>query len=419
MKVRGWVLATLLGGLLMGTAHAQDWTQWRGPNRDGVSPAKNLLKSWSPAGPKLVWQVKDIGDGYGSVAVAGNRLYLLANKGLDNEFVVALDAANGKSLWTTKIGKVGNPEQQPSYPGARTTPTLDGNLLYALGSDGDLVCLETSTGAIKWQKNLRTDFGGKYGEWAYSESPLVDGDKVIVTPGGPGAAMVALNKQTGAVIWKAAVPGDDIAGYSSAVVLETAGTRQYVQYMSKGVVGVDAKTGKFLWRFDKTNDPRFGMHAATPIVIGNAVYSASGGGGGLAKIQSSEGTLTAEPVYVERKAPNYFGGAVKVGDYIYGTTNTVLVCIEASTGKIQWEDRSVGPSSLCYADGRLYVRGENGAVALVEATPTAYKELGRFTPSDPPARGQAKAWAYPAIANGRLYLRDLGSLWVYDIREGQ
>ncbi len=161
----------------------------------------------------------------------------------------ALSVQDGKQVWTTRIGNVGNPNQQPSYPASRSTPTIDGELLYALSSDGDLACLETATGKIRWQKNIRKDFGGQPGEWAYAESPLVDGDVVVVTPGGEQATLVALDKKTGAVIWKSAVPGGDPAGYASAIVVQGGGRKQYVQFLSKGVVGVDAKTGKFLWRY--------------------------------------------------------------------------------------------------------------------------------------------------------------------------
>jgi outer membrane protein assembly factor BamB len=410
-------VAVLALSVLAGAARAADWPQFLGIRRDGISEEKNLLKAWPPAGPKLLWRAGDVGYGYGSVSVLGGRVYLIGNRGPSEEFVAALDAKNGTPLWTTRLGKVGNPDQQPSYPGARSTPTVDGELLYALGSDGDLVCVDAASGKERWRKNLRTDFGGRPGVWAYAESPLVDGDHLIVTPGGQGATLVALDKKTGAARWKSAVPGGAEAAYSSAVLLETGGVRQVVQFLSKGVVGVDAATGRFLWRDTRTADTRFGVNAATPVVAGSRVYSASGAGGGLALLKQANGAFVAEPVYLERKAPVGLGGAVKVGDHLYGTTNTALVCLDYATGKLAWEARGVGPASIVAAEGRLYLRGENGEVALVEATPSAYRELGRFTPPEAPPRGTSKAWNYPVIANGRLYLRDLGVLWVYDIRE--
>jgi outer membrane protein assembly factor BamB len=284
--------------------------------------------------------------------------------------------------------------------------------VYALGSDGDIACLELASGKVLWQKNLQRDFGGKLGVWAYAESPLVDGDKVIVTPGGASATVVALDRKTGAVVWKSAVPGADDAGYASPMLMDVAGTKQVVQYMGKGLVGVDAGTGKFLWRFDKTFDTRFQMHAFTPIIDGNLVYTGSASAQGVARI----GAAGAESVYIDKRLPGSIGGAVKVGAYIYGATQTGLACVEFASGKVMWEDRSVGANQVCAVDGKLIVHGENGDVALVAATPAAYQELGRFTPGGAPDRGQAKAWAYPVVSGGRLYVRDLGVISVYALR---
>src|ERR1051326_8623349 len=179
------------------SAAASDWPQWRGPQRDGTSRETGLLKEWPKEGPHLAWKITHAGSGYSTPAVVGERIYLLGNDGPENEFVLALDVKDGKRVWSTSIGKVGNPKQNPNFPAARSTPTVDGPLLYALGSDGDLACLETATGKARWVKSLREDFGGKPGEWAYSESPLVDGDTLVCTPGGDQATLVALNKRTG------------------------------------------------------------------------------------------------------------------------------------------------------------------------------------------------------------------------------
>ena len=377
-----------------------------------------MLAEWPKEGPRLVWQVKDIGSGYSTPSVVGDRLYLLSNQGLDNEFVQALEAKDGKRVWAQKIGKVGNPDQQPNYPAARSTPTVDGDWLCALGSDGDLACLERATGKVRWQKNLRKDYGGQPGVWAYSESPLVDGEAVVCAPGGSNATLVALNKQTGELIWKCAVPGDQQAAYTSAVVDDAGGVRQYVQMLQKCLVGVEAKTGKLLWRYDRTAKGSPAI-IPTPVTGGDFIYSAGArsGGGGI-RLKANGGTFEAEQVYFSPKLPTSVGGAVKVGEYLYGTSAGALLCLEFMTGTVKWDDRSISPASLCYADKRLYLHGENGEVALVKATPEAYREKGRFKPSDPPDRGASKAWAYPVIANGRLYIRDIGTLWCYDVKAG-
>jgi outer membrane protein assembly factor BamB len=297
-------------------------------------------------------------------------------------------------------------------------PTVDGDRIYALDSDGDLVCLDKAKGTIQWQKNVRTEFGGQPGIWAYSESPLVDGNAVVVTPGGSDASMVALNKRNSDVIWKSAIPGAQQAAYSSIVTADIGGKKQYVQFLQKAVVGVDAKTGAFLWQYEK---PAQGSPAniPTPVVFGNYVFAASARcGGGLIKLSADGGKVEPEPVYFESKVPGAIGGAVKVGDYLYGTTQS-LMCLEFLTGKLKWEERALGTASLLFADGRLYLHSENGEVGLVEATPEGYHEKGRFTPADAPNRGNSKAWAYPVVANGRLYIFDTGNLYCYDIKAGR
>lgn len=420
MTARRLLTAVLLAGLVT-TVTAADWPQWRGPNRDGVSKDTGLLKEWPKDGPPLAWQVNDLGAGYGSPAIVGGRVYLTANKGADDEFVLALDAKDGKPVWTARLGKVG-PNQGPQYPAARSTPTVDGAVLYALGSDGDLACVETAGGTVRWRKSLRKDFGGKPGMWAYSESPLVDGDAVVVTPGGEKATIVALNKATGDVLWQSPVPsevkGGEYAAYSSAVVAEAAGVKQYVQFLGTGVVGVDAKTGKFLWRYGATGKGPANM--MTPVVKDGMVYTANGrmvSGGALVRLKADGDKVAAEQVYLEKGLPFSIGGSVLVNGHLYGTTNEGLVCGEFATGLVKWRGKG-GPGSVLYADGCIYVHGENNQVALVEATPEAYREKGRFTPPGAPkhtVRGEV-SWAYPSLADGRLYIRDVGTLWCYDVR---
>lgn len=421
MKVpQRWLMVFTLG-LLLVSAMAADWAQWRGPKRDGHSADTGLLKEWPKEGPKLVWQQNDVGGGYGGPAVVGDRIYLVSNTGLDKEYVQALDAANGKQVWATTIGKVGNPKQMPAYPAARSTPTVDGSRLFALGSDGALACLETESGKLVWSKSLTTDFGGVAGVWAYAESPLVDGEALICTPGGKDATMVALNKANGDVFWKCPVPGGDAAGYSSPIAIEAAGVKQYVQFLAKGVVGVEAKSGKFLWRYDGTGKGPANM--PTPVVSDGLVYtSASRIGGGLVKLESEGDKIVAKQVYFERGLPFSIGGSVLVNGNHFGTVPDGLVCADFATGKVKWKDKCIGAGSTLVAEGLLFIHGENNMMALVEASPEGYREKGRFALPNPPKRVAVgrqppeTAWAYPALANGRLYVRDLGVLWCYDVK---
>jgi outer membrane protein assembly factor BamB len=411
------IVAAGLALLATGRLVAADWPQWRGPQRNGVSAETSLLEEWPQQGPRLVWRVGKIGSGYSTPAVVGQQIYLLANQGLDNELVQARAVADGEEIWSTRIGKVGNPDQQPNYPAARSTPTVDGRFLYVLGSNGDLVCLETGAGKVRWRKNLRRDFGGQPGKWAYAESPLIDGDVLVCTPGGNTATLVALKKSTGATVWKCAIPAGGEAAYASAIVVQSDGIRQYVQILQKGLVGVEAKTGKLLWRYGRTAQ---GSPAVipTPVAEQVSIYSAGArSGGGLVRLKVQQGAVDAEELYFSPKLPTGVGGTVEVGNFLYGTTSQALLCAEFATGKVRWAEHALGAASLCYADGRLYLHGENGDLALVEATPQAYREKGRFTPPDQPDRGQSKAWAYPVVANGRLYIRDLDVLWSYDVKK--
>jgi outer membrane protein assembly factor BamB len=393
------------------SAAAADWPQWRGPDRNGISPETGLLKQWPKEGPPLLWKTADIGNGYSTPSVADGRVYVQSNRAA-KEFALALDVKDGRQIWTTPIGKVGK-NQGPQYPGTRSTPTIDGDRLYCLSSDGDLVCLERADGKERWKKNLKTDFEGAPGMWAYSESPLIDGDVLVCTPGGSKATLVALNKMTGDVIWKTALPSGDKAAYASAIIAHAGSIKQYIQFLHNGLVGVEAASGRLLWRYKKTTD--MAANIPTPVFHDGYIFSSgSRTGGGLAKLTAEKDSVSAVPVYFVKAMANSIGGVVLVGDHLYGTTTTALVCMEFATGKVKWQGRCVAPGAVCYADGHIYVRGEKGDVALVEATPDGYKEKGRFKQPD---HGRIQAWPHPIVANGCLYLRDQGHVFCYDIRE--
>jgi outer membrane protein assembly factor BamB len=395
-------------------AASGDWPGWRGPERTGVSRETGLLHQWPQGGPKLLWKAKGLGGGYSTPAIAGGRLFVMGSRGND-EYVMALNLKNGRQLWSTRVGLVGE-NRGPNYPGPRSTPSIDGDLLYTLGSDGDLVCAQTATGMIVWHKNLEKDFKGHRHVWAYAESPLIDGETLVCTPGGATATLVGLDKKTGAVHWRTQKEDYNIAGYASVIVAKVGGSKQYIQFLATGLIGVSAKDGKELW-FYRGN--LGGQSCGTPIFHDGYVFSsASGvegaGGDALLRLTADRGQVLAKQVYLVRTILNHHGGVVRVGDNLYGTSTGALVCMDFKTGAAKWRNSSVGKGSLVVADGHLYVRGERGEIALVEAGPEGYKEKGRFRQPD---RSGFPAFCHPVVAGGRLYLRDADVLLCYDIKE--
>jgi len=383
-----------------------DWPQWRGPNRDGISRETGLLQQWPAGGPPVVWTAKGLGGGYGAVAVKGTRVFVQGLRGRET-FVHSLNRADGAYLWSKSLGSGGDNDRGP---GPRGTPTLDGDRLYVLTESGNLYCLRED-GTEIWQKNILREFGGSNIQWLISESPLIDGDRVIVTPGGRSAGMVALDKMTGKTIWTAKELGDE-AGYSSAVVVDVEGVRAYTTFTASAGVGVRASDGKLLWRYAPAANGT--ANITTPVVQGNRVFytSAYGTGGGLVTLQAGNGALSAKEVYFTRDMQNHHGGVVLVGGTLYGFNNAILTALDFASGKMLWRDRSVGKGAVTYADGRLYMLSENNVLGLAEVTPQGYRETGRF---EIPDQG-LPSWAHPAVSGGRLYIRNQGLLMVYDVR---
>jgi outer membrane protein assembly factor BamB len=404
-------------------AGAADWPQWRGPDRNDISRETGLLKTWPAAGPPLLWTNTNAGIGYAGPAVVGDRLFTLGER--DDQFLVlALDVKTGQEVWATPMG----PRFQNNYGGGpRSTPTVDGTLLYALGASGDLVCLETATGRTVWHKNLKKDFGGQMmSGWGYSESPLVDGDKLVCTPGGSEGTVAALNKKTGEVLWRSK-DLTDRATYASLVVAELGGVRQYIRTTHKnqtegGVAGIAADDGRLLWFFPKHNY-RVAV-IPTPVVHDNYVYVTAGYGAGcdlLQLIPDGRGTKVEE-VYSNREMDNKHGGVVLLDGYLYGWTDhgNQWICQNFKTGKVVWESKKLRRGSLTYADGHLYCYSEdNGTAVLVKASPTGWEEDGRFSiPQTTSLRSPSGGvWTHPVVANGRLYLRDQELLFCFDIKQ--
>ena len=389
-----------------------DWPQWRGPNRDAISEETGLLDEWPEDGPTLAWTGRGIGEGYAGIAVAAGRIYTMGED-KKSSYIHALDEATGKIAWSAPVGKVGG---GAGYPGPRATPTVDGDHVYSLGQFGDLVCVTAKDGKEVWRKNLEKDFKGQMmSGWGYSESVLIDGDKLVCTPGGKEGTIVALNKTTGDLIWRSK-DFTDSAAYSSIVSADIGGKRTYIQLTGDSVVGISAVDGAVLWKA-----PRKGETAVipTPVYWNHHVFVTSGYniGGDLFKITptAGDGPFKVELVYHTDDMEVHVGGVVLVDGHLYGVSDNFLTCIDFLTGKKKWKDRSIGKGAVVYADKHLYVRADAtpGEIALVEANPKKYEEKSVFEQPDGSGRN---TWPPAVIANGKMYLRDQDVLLCYDIK---
>ncbi len=419
-------LAALLPAAALTAPPAADWPQWRGPDRDGRSPDTGLLASWPDGGPPLLWQAAGLGGGFSSVAVAGDRIYTMGDLG-ETQHVLALSRKDGSLVWKTPVG----PAWEDQYLGPRSTPTVDRDRIYVMTTEGEIICLDAAKGEKRWSRSLPADYKasmmkakGTY-DWKFSESPLVDGDRVVVTPGTRDAALVALDKMTGKEIWRTAIPelgenGEDGAGYSSVVVSEAGGLRQYVQLIGRGLIGVDAATGRFLWGYNKVANGI--ANIPTPIVHGNHVFTSTGYGTGsaLVRLQRQKDTVRAEEVYFLSAdvMQNHHGGLILDQGHIYagtGHNKGFPLSVHMETGKVAWgpvRNDGSGSAAVSYADGRLYFRYQDGTMVLIEATPAEYRERGSFKIPEV----TKPSWAHPVIIGGLMYLREQDRLYVYDVR---
>jgi len=404
---RAFVTIALLSSLpvVVSNRAANDWPQWRGPNRDGISSERGLLKDWPAGGPPLAWKTSGAGEGYSSFATANGRLYTLGARG-GTEYVIAFDAASGKRLWESAHGQRFSNDRGD---GPRATPTIEGDRLYAYGASGDLSVMDTASGKVIWAVNVLKQFGGRNITWGLSESPLVLSDRILVNAGAPGASIVALKKTDGSVIWKS--EGDE-AGYSSAILHEAGGVREAIFFTARRALGVDVNNGHVLWSYNRVANGT--ANIATPIVRNNKVFLSSGYGTGAALLDltAADGKISAREVYFTREMKNHHASSVVIGDYLYGFDDMILKAMQFDTGKVAWRDRSVGKGSLVFADDRLYLYSENGVVGLAEAVPDGYREHGRFQLRT----GNLPTWSHPIVSGGKLYLRDQDTIYAYDVR---
>src|SRR5215472_3843215 len=389
------------------SAPEADWPQWQGPDRTGIAKESGLLKAWPSTGPPVVWAISGLGEGYGSISIKGDRIFVQGVKAGDTS-VFCLNRADGKTIWVTPLGKrLG----QDKGPGPRGTPTTDGDRLYALAENGELACLKAADGSVIWRRNILKDFHGQNPRWLISESPLVDGDHLIVTPGGDGASIVALEKMTGKTVWTTKELSDE-AAYSSCVTADIQGVHTIVGFTSRAGVGVRASDGKLMWRYQQVANNT--ANITTPIVHDDKVFYTSdyGTGCALLGLKAQGGEVKANEIYFSKDMMNHHGGVILLDGYLYGFHNSVLSCIDFATGKTVWRDHSVGKGSLTYADGHLYLLGENNVVGLADASSTGYHETGRFSITD---QGWP-SWAHPVVCAGKYYIRNQGTLTCYDVK---
>lgn len=390
-------------------ALGEDWPQWRGPGRDGKSAETGLMQSWPDGGPKQVWMVDTVGLGYSSFAVVGDTLYTMGERD-GGEMLIAIDVKDGSEKWATKMGgEYGN----RWGGGPRGTPTVEGDFVYALGANGDLVCARAGSGEIVWQRKM-SEFGGKRPGWGYTESVLVDGEKVVCTPGGNEGAMVALNKKDGKLIWQSEGFTQG-AQYSSIIAADHLGDRHYIQLTMKELAGINAKNGKVLWRSDW---PGRTAVIPTPIFHDGFVFISSGYNVGCKLVKVT--ATGASDVYQNKDFDNHHGGVILLDGHLYGHSNSNgWICQEFKTGDIKWQEKRVlGKGCLTYADKRFYCQGEgDGRVVLAELTPEGWKEHGKFTlqPQSQKRSRSGAIWTHPVIANGKMYLRDQELLFCFSV----
>lgn len=399
----------------------QEWPTFRGPGRTAVAPDQGLLQSWPQTGPKMVWETSGLGRGYSSLAISGGRIYTMGDHlpGADDtdEYLLCFEQSSGKMLWKLKTGPAWNNGKE-SWQSSRSTPTVDGDHVYALTAHGKLI-LASTTGEEVWQKDLKEEFGGKKADsWGYSESVLIDGETLVVTPGGAENTMVAMHKKTGETIWTTSRDGDRGAGHASTLITHIGGTKVYVTTTGSGAMGVRASDGKLLWTYeiDKTT-----AVIPTPIVRDDLVFFTAGykrGGALLRQVASENGEVTVEEIYpITPDLANKHGGVVLVGDHLYGDSDDkgIPFCADLMTGKIKWQARGSGRNSACVAaaDGHIYIRYTDGTMTLVKANPEEFEEVGTFTV---PGSGDRPSWSHPVIVGGKLYLREGDKLLCYDVK---
>ncbi len=405
--MRRIVMIVAIVVFMAGVACAEDVTQFRGPNRDGLFAETGLLKAWPRGGPPVVWVAKGLGTGYSSVSVVGDTIYLTGREGDGPGYLYLLDL-DGNVKSKTPYGKETDERQAPM---SRSTPTIDGDRAYVVSAPGIVTCFKIPAGTKLWQVDMIDQFGAELSTWHYAESVLIDGNHAICTPGGRNT-VVALDKMTGETVWTSKGLSDGVS-YCSAVIVEHGGRRIMLTMTAKYVVGLDPETGEVLWTHKHETD--YDIHAVAPVYDDGLVFYTGGYGSGSGVLKLSADASSVTSVWKDKTLDCQHHGVILLDGYIYGTGHETseLVCLDMKTGKIMWRTEEVTQGAVVFADGMLYVyEGPKlGIVSLVKPSPAGYERTGSFAVTE----GSDKHWAHPTIANGRLYIRHGTALIAYNI----
>jgi len=395
-----------------------DWRAFRGPDGNGKSPDTGLQKQWAPGGPKLLWSVNFLGDGWSGVSIAGDRIYISGNAG-DRSMVFCFDK-EGNEIWRKENGPAHNAPR--SYPGTRGTPTIDGAegeyYVYDISPHGELACFHAATGDKIWRRNIMTDYGAPMPMWFLGHSVIIDGDLLITPVGGASYSAAAVDKKTGRTVWTAPpAAGNAPTGYTTPYIFEFEGTRVVAVMSNASVEGLDPATGKRLFSIPWTNARS--VHCTMPIYHNGYLFLSTGYDRGTAKLfrlaKNTDGTIRPTEVWSEPQFNNHHGGVVLVGDHVYGTNHNGAWCsINFMTGEMGYTSRAAGKGALHYADGLLYGLTEDDKTALlIKPEPKEFLLLSSF---ELPNDAAGKSWAHPVVLNGRMYLRHGQYLYCYNVK---
>ena len=389
-------------------ASTLEWSQWLGPNRDGISLETNLLTEWGVTRPQILWR-SSIGDGFSGISIANGRGYTMAAME-GKEYIYCFDILNGQEIWRFQSGEIYLDSMGGHGP--RSTPTIEENLLFTMSAYGKIYALDTQSGQEIWSHDLKRKFGGKTPRWGFSASPLIEENLVLIeVGGGTNASLVAFDKNNGNIVWKS--DNSKIGGYSSPIAITSYGIRQAIFFTGNYLVSVAPKDGTVYWKYPW--ETSYDVNASTPVLIpGDKLFISSGYGVGAATLQmrNKNESIDVAEVWRSKVMKNQFGTAVLHDNYLFGFDGRILVCINADTGEEMWKQRGYGQGTLILADNHLIILSDKGNLALAEASPVGFREKLSIQVLN------GTCWTVPTLSDGRLYLRSMNEIVCLNITNG-